>query len=72
MKTSFKKIFESDNWIIIEILQGTGQHRINAKKRFPAPDENSYFSRWGKTSYLEKLARENYGKKLSEFTTYKY
>ena len=70
--TTLKQVFESDNWIITKISQGSGTHRIDAKRRFRRADESSFFSEWGSNSYLERLARENYGKKLSEFNNYNY
>lgn len=70
--SNLKEVFESDNWIITSITQGEGQCRVDAKRRFPKSDENSFFSKWGNTKYLERLSSENYSKKLSDFSCYKY
>lgn len=72
MKVSLKEVFESDGWLITKISQGRGVHRVDAKRRFPKADVSSFFSEWGSNAYLEKLASENYGKKLSEFGNYNY
>lgn len=70
---TFKEVFESDNWIITKILQGPeGTYRIDAKRRFPVADKYNFCSKWGKTSYLNRLAKEKYGKKLSELSGYQY
>ncbi len=69
---SLKEVFERHDWIITNITQGSGVHRIDAKRRYPIADESSFFSEWGSNRYLEKLAQENYGKKLSEFIVYTY
>ena len=70
--TSLREIFESDNWIITEILQGYDNRlRVKAKKRF-ANDANPFFCEWGSLTYLNKLAVENYGKKVNQFNTFKY
>ena len=70
--TSLKQVFESDNWIITEILQGYDNRlRVKAKKRF-ANDANPFFCEWGSLTYLNKLAVENYCKKVNEFNTFKY
>jgi hypothetical protein len=69
---NLKHIFGSDSWIITSIPQGMGEHRIDAKRRFPVADKGNFFSKWGSNKYLEKLSRENYGKKLNEFSNYKY
>lgn len=71
MKTSFKEVFRSEDWRIIEIRGSMKTHRINAKRRFPIPDKSNFFSEWGNTEYLEKLARLHYGKKLEDFKCYK-
>lgn len=70
--TSLKEVFENDNWIITKISQGYGTHRVDAKRRFPVADESSFFSKWGSDNYLEKLARDNYGKNLRDFSNYYY
>jgi hypothetical protein len=70
--TSLREIFESDNWIITEILQGYDNRlRIKAKKRF-ANDTNPVFCEWGSLTYLNKLSIDNYGKKINQFNTFKY
>jgi len=69
---NLKEIFESDKWLITSVSQGRGRHRIDAKRRFPVADERNFFSKWGSNEYLEKLSMENYGKKLNEFSNYKY
>lgn len=71
--TTIKEVFESDNWMITEILQGFGGNvRINAKRRFHVADKSSFFSGWCTEKYANKLAVENYGKKVTDFATYKY
>jgi hypothetical protein len=72
MKPSIKQIFESDNWVITKIIQGRGSYRIDAKRRFPIADEKNFFSEWGSSGYVERLARNNYGKKPSDFSTFMY
>lgn len=72
MKVTLKEIFENDNWIITNIMQGKKVHRIDAKRRFPIADRSNFHSAWGSNDYLNKLAVENYGKKLNEFNCYNY
>jgi hypothetical protein len=73
MKTSAKQIFESDNWIITAIHQGNRKNvRVDAKRRFPAADESSFFSEWISLRYANQLSRENYGKKVNEFNCFIY
>jgi hypothetical protein len=72
MKVTLKEVFESGSWIITKIIQGSGQHRVDAKRRFPIADKSSFFSEWGSAKYLERLSSENYSKKLSEFNCYQY
>ena len=69
---TLKEVFESDDWIITKVKQGLGMHRINAKRRSYRADGQNLFCEWGNNRYLEKLAKENYGKKLHEFRTYEY
>lgn len=62
---SIKQCFESDNVIITNILQGNnGVVRIDAKTRFRITGKDNFFSEWVSYKYADKLARENYGKKL--------
>jgi len=73
MKTTIKEVFESNNWIITKIIQGyNGKVRIDAKTRFHVPDEDNFFSNWCSRDYAERLARDNYGKNVSDFSCYKY
>jgi len=73
MKTTVKEVFESDNWIITSILQGfDGAVRINARRRNHIADKPHFFSEWCTEKYANSLAVENYGKKVNEFSTYKY
>ena len=70
---TIKEVFESDNWIITEILQGNGHDvRINARRRFPVADESFILSKWCSVDYANRLAVENYGKKIDEFRAYRY
>jgi|AntDeeMinimDraft_6_1070357.scaffolds.fasta_scaffold07582_2 hypothetical protein len=69
---NLKEIFENDSWTITKVSQGRGQHRIDAKRRFPVADESNFFSKWGSNKYLNQLSQENYGKKLNEFSNYIY
>ena len=69
---SLKEVFESDSWIITKISQGHSTHRIDARRRFPVADVSSFFSKWGSTTYLNRLASENYGKKLIDFRNYNH
>lgn len=71
---NFKEVFESDAWIITSIEQGLkNNHLVNAKRRFPVADSSNFFSGWGSTPYLTRLARENYGvEKLSDMRNYRY
>lgn len=71
-KATLKEVFESGNWIITKITQGRGIHRIDAKTRNRIADGENHFSKWGNNEYLNRLALENYGKKLSEFNCYYY
>lgn len=70
--TSLKNVFESDNWIITKIMQGSGVYRIDARRRFAVPDESSFFSKWGTIKYLNALSNENYGKRICEFSCFSY
>lgn len=73
MKVTLKEVFESDNWIITAVHQGYKRmHRVDARRRFPKADHSNFFSKWGSYNYLNRLANENYGKKLTDFSTYKY
>ena len=70
---STREVFESGNVIITAIHQGHNKTvRIDAKTRNRIPDANNFFSKWVSEKYANKLALENYGKKLNEFNTYKY
>lgn len=71
MKTTIKEVFES--WIITEIMQGCGgEVRVSAKRRYRVSDENNFFFGWCSEKYANVLAVENYGKKVNEFSTYRY
>lgn len=73
MENSIKNFFENDNIIITKILQGnSGLVRIDAKRRFPMADKPNFFYKWCSKNYAQKLALENYGKKLTDFSVYKY
>ena len=72
MKTTLKEVFQSGDWIITKVTQGRGEHRIDAKRRFPKADHPSLFSKWATNEYLERLSKENYGKKLSDFKNYRH
>jgi len=73
MKTTIKEIFTSNNWIITGILQGySGMVRIDAQRRYPVADKPTFFSNWCTEKYANRLAVENYGKRIKEFINYKY
>ena len=72
MRVSIKLVLESDNWIITKIIQGTGQYRIDARRRFAVADESSFFSQWGKKSYIDRLVKDRFGKKVSDMNSFKY
>ncbi len=72
MKTSLKEVFASDNWIITKVMQGTGQYRVDARRRFPVADESSFFSQWGKKSYIDRLVKDRFGKKTSDLNSFQY
>ena len=73
MKTSVKKVFESENWIITKVMQGRGgKVRVDAKRRFPVADESSFFSEWCSKRYADNLSRERFGKKTNELRAWEY
>jgi len=72
MKVSIKSVLESDSWIITKIMNGNGQYRIDARRRFAVADESSFFSKWGKKSYIDRLVKDRFGKKVSEMNSFKY
>lgn len=73
MKTTTKEVFESDNWVIISIMQGyNNKVRIDAKRRFRIPDTDHFFSEWCTEKYANSLALENYGKNIFDFNCMKY
>lgn len=70
---SAKQAFESDNVIITAIHQGNRNNvRIDAKTRYHIADKDNFFSEWVSLSYANKLALSNYGKKVNEFSVYRY
>jgi hypothetical protein len=70
---SVKDAFESGNVIITNIMQGYGQRvRVDAKTRFHKPDMDNRLSEWVSEKYANKLAMENYGKKVNELSVYRY
>lgn len=70
---SVKEAFESDNVIITKISQGNRSNvRIDARTRFHVADADNFFSEWVSFKYAEKLAKERYGKKLSELNAWSY
>ena len=69
---SLKSVIASDLWIIIKVIQGKGQYRVDAKRRFPVSDESSFFSKWGKASYIDELVQDRFGKKTSELNSFAY
>jgi L-cysteine desulfidase len=72
-KTTIKEVFESDSWIITEIMQGHNNLvRVSAKRRFPKNNLSSFYNEWCTEKYANTLARENYGKNINDFGTYKY
>jgi hypothetical protein len=72
MTTSLKTVLSSDSWIVTKIIQGRDSYRVDAKRRFPIADEKNTFSAWGSKEYVERLTRDNYGKKPSEFNCFQY
>jgi len=73
MENTIKNFFEDDNLIITKISQGyNGKVRVDVRRRYPKPDQPNRMSKWCKEIYANKLAIENYGKKVSEFRCYEY
>jgi len=72
MKSSIKSVINSDLWIITKIMQGSGQYRIDARRRFPVDNESSFFSNWGKKSYIDRLVKDRFGKKVSDMNSFQY
>ena len=69
---SVKEAFEGNN-IIIKILQGyNGVVLVDAKSRNWKPDMENFFSKWCTEKYADRLAMENYGKKVRDFRVYSY
>jgi hypothetical protein len=70
---SVKEAFESDNVIITRISQGLRNNvRIDAKTRFHVADSDNLFSEWVSINYANRLAKEKYGKKVSELNSFVY
>lgn len=70
---SVKEAFSSDSVIITKIMQGRGGFvRIDARTRYHVSGMNNFFSKWVSEEYANRLAIENYGKKISEFNCYQY
>jgi len=72
---SVKQVFEDrgHNVIITKIMQGNGGSvRIDARTRHHVADADNSFSEWVSEKYANRLATENYGRKLSEFNSYTY
>lgn len=65
---SLKKVFSSDNWIIINVIQGFGTYRVDAKERFT----QKRFSKWGKKSYIKKLCLERFNKNPEQLNSFRY
>jgi hypothetical protein len=73
MTTTIKTIFESNNWMITNIMQGrNGLVRINAKTRNRIADGESFFSEWCSEKYANRLSSKKYGKKVHELNIYSY
>lgn len=73
MKNSVANVMTSDNWMIKKVMQGlNGNVRIDAQIRHPQPDEDRFFSQWVTEAYANRLALENYGKKVTDFNCYEY
>lgn len=72
MKPSLKQVFESDSWIITQVMEGRNQQvRVDARRRFPEPVQGSFFSGWGASSYINCLSRANYGKNIEQLNTFR-
>ena len=72
---SVKQVFEDrgHSIIITNIMQGTSKSvRIDARTRHHVADADNSFSEWVSEKYANRLAIDNYGKKLSEFNSYTY
>ena len=66
-----KEAFESDSIIITKIKQGFDKKvLVDAKTRFHKPDMDNFFSKWVSEDYANRMARDNYGKNIYEFSTY--
>jgi hypothetical protein len=71
MKVSAKEMFKQ-GWIITKIMRGlNGVVRIDARRRNLRPDSINYESKWVTKKYANKLALENYNKKVHEFRCYR-
>lgn len=70
---SIKQVFESGNVIITAIQQGNRKNvRIDAKTRFHVADKDNFFSKWVSLDYANRLSLENYGKKVNDFSCWRY
>lgn len=74
MKPTLKSVFNTQNWIIYNILEnrdGT-RFRIDARARFPRPNQENRFSSWGTAEYLNRLCLHSYGKKIHQMSVFKW
>jgi hypothetical protein len=70
---SVKQAFENDDVIITKIIQGNRNNvRIDAKTRFHIADKENFFSEWVSLKYANRLALENYGKKVHQFKVFHF
>jgi len=68
---SIKEVIQSDNWVLTNVMQGSGSYRVDAKKRFPSSGDN-FFSKWGSKKYIDSLVMSRYGKKTSDLNSFSY
>jgi hypothetical protein len=67
---SVKECFESDNVKITKIIQAKSTVRIDARVKSHEADKSDLFSKWVSFIYADKLAKENYGKSVTELNVY--
>ena len=66
-----KKVFESNNWLITNIKEGTKNVRIDARAKFmQCTDGTDRFSEWISKAYANQLCNLKFGKKYHEMNCY--
>lgn len=69
---NLKKIVESGNWVITNILNGGNIVRIDAETRYRVADGQNRFSKWVSRKYADTLLADRYGEKSSDMNVYTY